>query len=127
MTEGITHLALKDAKTSLKDVHDRVVQPFPVVDNSVIMDSGDNVCRSVIFTMFFQSLLPLLRFEPAPLLTFRVFYGHNLPQKFNVARREKIEASVHIDDALTRSRRLPCDEFIEDPGFAIGVIEFGCF
>lgn len=36
-----THLALQHAQAALKDVHDGVVDAFPVVYDLVVVDAGD--------------------------------------------------------------------------------------
>ena len=39
--ERVANLALQHAQSALEDVHDRVVDSFPVVDDLVVVDAGD--------------------------------------------------------------------------------------
>ena len=44
-----TYSALQDTKSTLKDIHDWVINAFPVIDDFVIMNTSHNICRTVAF------------------------------------------------------------------------------
>lgn len=46
----ITHAALKNAEATLEDVHNGVIDPFPVIDDLVIVDPRNNICWSIILS-----------------------------------------------------------------------------
>ena len=41
-------LALEHAQTAFEDVHDRIVQPLPVVDDLVVVDACDDISFSFL-------------------------------------------------------------------------------
>ena len=49
------YLALQHAQAALEDVHDGVVDALPVVDDLVVVDACDDVCRSVVRAGLFDA------------------------------------------------------------------------
>jgi hypothetical protein len=66
--EGKTYFALQDAETALEDVHDGVVDAFPVVDDFVVVDARNQEDRTIVFASLFYALLLGFFGVPAPLL-----------------------------------------------------------
>lgn len=106
-----THLALQNAKTALKDVHDGVVDSLPLVDHLVGVHTDDDKGGRVILAIV-AGLAGVdgLLLEPAMLPRVLLLSDHHLSQKLNVATREEIKASIHVDDPLTSLRASWLDE-----------------
>jgi hypothetical protein len=64
----LTYLALQHTQPAFEHVHDGKVDALPVVDDLVVMNSGDDKCRRVVFASIFYALL--LRFLGVPSLGF---------------------------------------------------------
>ena len=56
-----TYFALQSAETALEDVHDGIVDAFPVVDDFVVVNAGDYERWRVVFArLLYARLLCLL-------------------------------------------------------------------
>ena len=53
------YLALEDTESTLVDVHDGIVNPLPLVNHSVLVNSRHDICRAVVLSTV--GALPLLR------------------------------------------------------------------
>ena len=53
----MNYLALQDAEAALEDVHYRVVDAFPVVDDFVVVDAGDQEDWPVVLAGLLYALL----------------------------------------------------------------------
>jgi hypothetical protein len=79
----LAYLALEDAEAALVDVHDRVVDALPVIDNLIIMHSRDDECWSIIGPS--SSPLQCGHFTIPPFVSPDLLLGlDHLPEEFNV-------------------------------------------
>jgi len=84
-----TYLALQNAETTLKDVHDGIVDALVVVDGFVAVHTCNNIDRTVLLV-------------PSFLLGFLLFSLYDLLEEFDVASGEEVETTVNVDDLLIR-------------------------
>ena len=71
----MTYAALKGTESTLKNVHDGIVKPFPFIDYIVIMDTSDDIGWRVIFAEVFAPFFCLFQVIPTTLVTFFLFVG----------------------------------------------------
>lgn len=94
------YLALQNAQSSLEDVHDRVVDAFPVVDCVVVMYTNNQIYRAVVFSRCGLSLRHLIIAVPAGDARRVLFSLDNLAKELDMAGCEEIEPSICIDGPL---------------------------
>lgn len=94
-----TYLALKHAKSALKDVHDRVVDALPHVDNLVIVYPDHHKRRAVVLALALALVDGLLR-EPPVLARELLLRLQHPSQELDVAAAEQVVAAVHVDHPL---------------------------
>jgi hypothetical protein len=110
---GDTYFALQDAEAALEDVHDGVVDAFPVIDDFVVVDSGDEEDGAVVFAGLFYALCLCLIGVPSALLGGFLFGLCDEAEELNVAGGEEIPASVNVDDSLAGLDALALDQLVE--------------
>jgi len=109
----VRYLALQHAEPTLEDVHDRVVYAFPVVDNIIVVDAGNEEDRAVIRPGLCYSLCLGFFGVPAALTSCFLLGLCNQAQKLNVAGREEVEATIDVDNGLARPGASAEDELRE--------------
>ena len=100
------YLALKHAQSSLKDIHDGVVDAFPVVDDFVVVDACDQEHRPVILARLLYALCLCFFRIPTTTYSSLLFYLCDAAKELNVARGEQIPASIDVDNCLARLHAL---------------------
>lgn len=88
---GVAYSALENAETTLKHVHDGIVQALKVVDSLVVVHTSND--ERLPSTLGLVSIFPLAascRFLNLPL--------NNQLQEFDMPAAEKVEASINIDN-----------------------------
>lgn len=126
--ENAAYSTLQDAQPPFVEVHDWVVDAFPVVDDLVVVYSGNNIDGWVV-APFADTLIRGLLRVPA-VCAGEIFLS--LPyetQEFNVSTREQVETTVDVDNALAKTGTCPSEELRKcalllrirlDPGFGRG-------
>lgn len=78
---------MQNAKTTLKDVHDGVVDALVVVDGLIAVDTCHDVDRAVFLV-------------PSLLLGLLFFGLDDLLEELDVTGGEEVEATINVDDLL---------------------------
>lgn len=93
---------MQDAETALENVHDRVVYAFPVVDDFIVVDTGNEEDGAVVLTCLVYALFLRLVRVPSPFLGIFFFHLRDKAQEFDVTRGKQIPTSVYVNDPLAR-------------------------
>ena len=102
---------MQDAETSLEYVHYGIVDAFPLIDDLIVMHSSHDIRRAKVVTVLLYSLLLGLR--PIPCRILLVLRDNDQLQEFNMSRREEVETSIDVYDALTWFGSFPRDKLAE--------------
>src|SRR5688572_12272441 len=109
-----TYIALQNAEPSLENVHDGIVNSFPMVDHIIVVDARNHKGRGIICALpnpFVDILIviPSLRLR-------EVLLGlDDTSQKLDVSTGEEIEPTIHVHDSLAGLRSNAFEQFPERP------------
>jgi Na+-transporting methylmalonyl-CoA/oxaloacetate decarboxylase beta subunit len=84
-----------------------------MVDNIVIMDTCDNIGRSIVLPVVLQPLCNLVWLIPATLPALGLLELCNFAQERNVTGGKEVKSSVDINNPLPRLRSLSVDQRLE--------------
>lgn len=104
---------MEDAETALEDVHDGVVDAFPVVDDFVVVDAGDEEDGAVVLARLFYALCLCFVGVPAALLGVFLFGLCDEAEELDVTGGEEVPASVDVDDLLPGLDALALDQLVK--------------
>ena len=116
---------MQHTEPTLEDVHDRVIYAFPVVDNIIVVDAGNEEDRAVIRPGLCYSLFLGFFCVPAALTSCFLLGLCNQAQKLNMAGREEVEATVDVDNGLARPCASAADELREGALFFLHRVRVG--
>ena len=110
---GDTYFTLQHAESAFKNVHNGIINPLPMINHLIVMDTRNQKHGPIVPTRLLYALLLRFLGIPPPLFSTLLFRRRNEPQKLNVARGKEIPAAVDIHDSLTRFHALALDQLVE--------------
>lgn len=122
--ETLTDLALENAETALKNVHDGIVDSLPLIDDLVIMNTHHDVGRRIILALALALIDGLLR-VPTLLSRKLLLLEKHLSEKLDVAAGEEVVSAIDVDDALAGLGTRSLDQLAEDTFFLLTVLGLG--
>jgi hypothetical protein len=119
---GRTYAALKNTETTFENVHDWVVQAFPMIDHVVIMDTCDNIGWCIVLSEVFQPLFNLVWLIPATFPALGLLKLCDFAQECDVTGGKEVEPPVNVDNFLPGFGSLSIDQRLEQASLLSDVI-----
>lgn len=104
---------MEDAEAAFKRVHDGIIYAFPVVDDFIFVDTGDEEEGAVVGACLCDAVLLCFFTVPACRRRSNFLRLGDVPEKLNVTRRKEIPAAVNVYDLLAMLDTFALDELVE--------------